>query len=178
MFDKGIWPYVLVCVLIQMRLNLISKQFYKFSLHKYNYCQLFCPGILHCSLKILSREASRKGSKLSGHEQPVHIMYYTAVALSILSTIIYILLLFRSFWLCPTAELSLWMWILNKKTGTKIWNSLNLATLRLETPDCIRPLIGHVKASEETFDGYKLTWPIRGLMKSGISRRNAAKWVA
>ena len=39
-------------------------------------------------------------------------------------------------------------------TGIKFCNSL-LATLRLETPD--------------------FTWPIRGLMKSGVSRRNVAK---
>ena len=84
---------------------------------------------------------------------------------------------------------------LNQLLEIKFCNSL-LATLRLETPDFIRPLIGHVINGGEALNkkgGTSLpavarmgwgdqtspppfiTWPIRGLMKSGVSRRNVAK---
>ena len=66
--------------------------------------------------------------------------------------------------------------ITESNTGTEFATHLAaLISVRLETPDFIRPLFGHLtNGGKDQF----ITWPIRGLMKSGVSRRNVAKWVA
>ena len=84
------------------------------------------------------------------------------------------------------------IWKLQTSSGLWLvtWYPLTwLVTLSLETPDFIRPLHWlHDTHSLglwcciwkfQTSSGlWLVTWPIRDLMKSGVSRRNVAKWVA